>query len=181
MAFFFLWYLFFCSRDIFRCSYYANFLTDNVIGCASTEVWHKIKNISANKAAMPLKLGGDVAPYEIYQIVHIFMLQWQHAWFQSPAFSKWNITFYDSIRQNTWSYLGRMPVPPLLGLLFKICNYICCPVQLQMVIFYFKKEGTGIEHVVIATSKWPPSGIFRRVQHPYQVSRALLHYWRRYS
>ena len=180
MAFFFLWYLFFVP-EIFRCLYYANLLTDNVSGCASTEVWHKIKNISANKAALLLKLGGDVAPYEIYQMVHILMLLWQHAWFQSPAFSKWNITICDSIRLNTWSYLGRMPVPPLLGLLFKIFNYIFRPVQLQMVIFYFKKEGTGIEYVVIATSKCPPSGIFRRVQHPYQVSRALLHYWRRYS
>ena len=47
--------------------YYANFVTnDIIIGCASTVVWHKIKNISANKGAMLLKLGRDVAPYEIY-------------------------------------------------------------------------------------------------------------------
>ena len=32
---------------------------------------------------MLLKLGRDVAPYEIYQTVHILMLLWQHAWFQS--------------------------------------------------------------------------------------------------
>ena len=32
---------------------------------------------------MLLKLGSDVAPYEIYQIVHILMLLWQHAWSQS--------------------------------------------------------------------------------------------------
>ena len=32
---------------------------------------------------MLLKLGRDVAPYEIYQMVHIFMLPWQHAQFQS--------------------------------------------------------------------------------------------------
>ena len=30
--------------------------------------------------------------YEIYQMVHILMLLWQHAWFQSPASSKSNIT-----------------------------------------------------------------------------------------
>ena len=32
---------------------------------------------------MLLKLGRDVAPYEIYQMVHIVMLLWQHARFQS--------------------------------------------------------------------------------------------------
>ena len=40
---------------------------------------------------MLLKLGRDVAPYEIYQMVHILMLLWQHARFQSPASSKSNI------------------------------------------------------------------------------------------
>ena len=39
---------------------------------------------------MQLKLGRDVAPYETYQIVHILMLLWQHAQFQSPASSKLN-------------------------------------------------------------------------------------------
>ena len=46
-------------------------------------VWHKIKNISVSKEAMLLKLGRDVAPYEMYQMVHILMLLWQHAQFQS--------------------------------------------------------------------------------------------------
>ena len=50
-------------------SYYANLTTDDVIGCASTVVWHKIKNISANNEAMLLKLGRNVAPYKIYQMV----------------------------------------------------------------------------------------------------------------
>ena len=66
---------------------------------------------------MLLKLGRDVAPYETYQIVHILMLLWQHAQFQSPASSKLNITICDLTRQNTWSYLRRMPAPPSLGLL----------------------------------------------------------------
>ena len=35
-----------------------------------------------------------------------------------------------------------------------------------MIIFDFKEEGTGTEHVAIATSKCVPSGIFLRVQHP---------------
>ena len=39
-----------------------------------------------------LKLGRDVAPFEIYQMVHIFMLLWQHARFQSLVFSKSNST-----------------------------------------------------------------------------------------
>ena len=71
MAFFFLWYLFFI-REIFKFAYYANWAKDDVIGCASTVVWHKIKNISANNEAMLLKLGRDVAPYEIYQMVQLW-------------------------------------------------------------------------------------------------------------
>ena len=31
---------------------------------------------NANNEAMQLKLGMDVAPYEIYQMVHILMLLW---------------------------------------------------------------------------------------------------------
>ena len=57
-----------------------------------------------------------------------------------------------------------------MRLLFNIFNDIFCPVQLQMVIFDFKEEGTGTEHVAIATSKCVPSGIFCRVQHSCQVS-----------
>ena len=121
--------------EIFKFSYYANLATDDVIGCASTVVRHKIKNISANNEAMLLKLSRDVAPYKIYQRVYILMLLWQHAQFQSPASSKLTITICDSTRQNNWSYLRRMPVPPSLGLLFNIINCIFCPVQLQMVIF----------------------------------------------
>ena len=154
--------------EIFAFSCDAILVTDDVISCASTVVRHKIKNISGNNEAMLLKLGRDVAPYKIYQ-------------FQSPVSSKWNITICDSTRQNTWSYLRRMSVPPSLGLLFNIFNCIFCPVQLQMVIFDFKEERTGTEHVVIATSKYVPSGIFHRVQHPCQVLMALPHYWRRYS
>ena len=100
------------------------------------------------------------------------MLLWQHAWFLSPAPWKWNITICDSTRQNTWSYLRHMPVPPSLGLLLNIFNCIFCPVQLQMVIFYFKEEGTGTKYVAIATSKCVPSSIFLKVQHSYQVSIA---------
>ena len=156
-------------------------MTSSVV--QSTVVWHKSTNISANNEAMLLKLGRDVAPYNMYQVVHILMLLWQHAWFQSPASSKWNITICDSTRQNSWSYLRRMPVPPSSGLLFNIFNCIFCPGQLQMVIFDFIEKGTGTEHVAMATSKCLPSGIFLtcRVQHPCQVWVALLHYWPRYS
>ena len=70
--------------EVFEFSYYAKFLvTDDVTGCAIKVVWDKIKNISANNEAMLLKLGTDVAPYKIYQMVYILMLLWQHAWFQS--------------------------------------------------------------------------------------------------
>ena len=54
-----------CCDIIF--SYYANLATDGVIGRARTVVWHKIKNISAENEAILLKLGRDVAPYEIYR------------------------------------------------------------------------------------------------------------------
>ena len=68
--------------------------------------------------------------------------------------------FFTRARQNTWSYLRRMPVPPSLGLLFNIFNCIFCSVQLGMVMFDFKEEGTGTEHVAIATSKYVRSGMF---------------------
>ena len=91
--------------EVFKFSYYANLVTDDVISCASTGVWHKITNISINKEAMLLKLGRDVPPYEIYHMVHILMLLWQHARFQSPASSKWNITICNSTSQNICSYM----------------------------------------------------------------------------
>ena len=138
---------------------------------------HKIKNISASNEGMLLKLGRVVAPCEIYQMVHILMLLWQHAWFQSSASLKWNITFCDPTRQNTWSFLRRLPVLPSSGLLFNIFNCIFCLVQLQMVIFDFIEKGIGTQHVAIATSKCVPSDIFHRVQHFCQVSITLLHYW----
>ena len=65
-------------------------------------------------------------------MVHILMLLWQHAWFQSPASSKLNITICKSTMQNTRSYLRRMPVPPSLGRLFNIFSCTLCPMQLQM-------------------------------------------------
>ena len=46
--------------------------------------------------------------------------------------------------------------------------------------FILKRQETGTEHVAIATLKCVPYGIFRRVQHPCQVSIALLYYWRRF-
>ena len=119
---------------------------------------------------MLLKLSRDVSPYKIYPMVHILMLLWQHARFQSPASSKLNITICDSARQNAWPYLRHMPVPPSLGLHFNIFNCMFCPVQLQkkkkLAILNFEEEGTGTGHVAIATSKCVPSGMFRRVQRP---------------
>ena len=73
----------FSVLEIFKFSYYANLATDDVIGCASSVVRHRIKKISANNEAMLFKLGRDIAPYEIYQMVYILMLLWQHARFQS--------------------------------------------------------------------------------------------------
>ena len=69
----FIFVIFFVP-EIFKFSYYENLVTDDIIGCASTVVRHKIKNISANNEAMLLKLGRDVAPYKINQMVHILLL-----------------------------------------------------------------------------------------------------------
>ena len=66
--------MFFFVPGILKFSYYANLVTDDVIGCASTFVRHKIQNISANNEAMLLQLGRNVEPYEIYQMVPILML-----------------------------------------------------------------------------------------------------------
>ena len=64
----------FIVPEIFKFSYYANLATDDVIRGVSTVVRHKIKNIPADNEAMLLKLGRDVAPYKIYEVVHILML-----------------------------------------------------------------------------------------------------------
>ena len=58
----FLFVISFFVPEIFKFSYYANLVTDDVIGSASTVVRHKIKNISTNNEVMLLKLGRDVAP-----------------------------------------------------------------------------------------------------------------------
>ena len=63
---FFLSVISFFVPETFKFLYYANLVADDIIHCASTVVRHKIKNISANNEAMPLKLGRDVALYEIY-------------------------------------------------------------------------------------------------------------------
>ena len=44
-----------------------------------------------------------------------------------------------------------------------------------MVIFNFLEEGTGAEHVAVATSKCKQCGIYRKVQHPCQVSIAFIY------
>ena len=82
----------FLVPEIFKFSYDTNLVTDGVIGCASTVLRHKINNISANNEAMLLKLGRDVARHEIYLMVHILILLWQHVRFQSLSSSKSSIT-----------------------------------------------------------------------------------------
>ena len=44
---------------------------------------------------MLLKLGRDVAPYEIYQMEHILMLLWQHARFTVRSSIAWFQTVKD--------------------------------------------------------------------------------------
>ena len=69
-----------------------------------------MNNISANNEAMLLKLGRDVAPYEIYQMVHILMLQWQHAQFQSLSSSESNIAICSFTEQNIQKSVGGDPL-----------------------------------------------------------------------
>ena len=57
-----------------------------------------------------------------------------------PVSCLFKIQYY-STRQNTWSLLRHMPVPPSLGRLFKIFSCILCPVQSQMVILNFGEAG----------------------------------------
>ena len=166
----------FFAPEIFKFSYYANLATDDVISCTRTvAVWDKIKNISANNEAMLLKLGRNVAPYKIYQMVHILMLLWQHTRFQSPASLQWNITICDSTRQKNLVLSKTHASPTFIGSPLQQVYCIFCPVQVQMVTL------AGTKHVAIATSKCVPSDIFLRVQHLCQISIELLHYWQRYS
>ena len=72
MAFYFV--TSFLIEEIFNVFYYANLITFDVMCCANTLVRQKIKNVSASNEVMLLKLGRDVVPYEIYQMVHILVL-----------------------------------------------------------------------------------------------------------
>ena len=111
----FLFEILFYVPEVFKFSYYANFVTDDVIGCARSVVRRKMKNISVNNEAMLLKFGRDVAPYKINEMVHILMLVWQHARFQSPASLNWILPFATRQGKNTWSYLRSMLVSPSIG------------------------------------------------------------------
>ena len=90
--------------------------------------------ISANNEAMLLKLGRDVAPYKIYQVVHILMLLWQHAQFQSPASSKFNITICDCTGHKIQlKILKRRPNEGGTGICLRR-DQVFCLVESQMVI-----------------------------------------------
>ena len=169
----------FLIDEIFKVFYYSNLITFDLM-CANTVVRHKLGMSLPVMKQCYWNLAGMLYPMKYIRWC-TFWCWWQHAWFQSSASLKWNITFCDSTRQNAWSYLRRMAVPPSSGLLFNIFKCIFCPVQLQMIIFHFIEKGTGTERVAIATSKFVLSGIFHRVQHFCQVSITLLPYCWRYS
>ena len=142
-------------------------------------VRHKIKDILANNKAMLLKLGRNIAHYEIYQMVHFLMLLWQHAQFQFLSSSKSNITICSYKGQNIQKNV-KEETQWKVGLAY-VLDKIRYFALLSRKWYYLilKRQETGTEHVAIATSKCVPFGITRRVQHHCQVSRALLHYWRR--
>ena len=60
-------------------------------------------------------------------------------------------------------------------------DQVICLVESQMVIFNFEEPEDWNQACCHSNIKCVPSGIFCRVQHPCQVSIALLHYWWRYS
>ena len=86
--------------EIFKFSFYANLVTYDVIGCASTLTQHKIQNISANNAAMLLKLGSNVAPRSIPDGTHfdsaiatcsvpvscLFKMKYCHLWLNKAKY-----------------------------------------------------------------------------------------------
>ena len=77
--------------------------------------------------AMLLKLDWDVAYYNIYQLVHILlMLLWQHARFQSPTSSIFNITIYDSKRHEIQlKMLKRRPNEGGTGICLRKDQLVC--------------------------------------------------------
>ena len=165
---FLLFVISFLVPEILKFSYYANLVTDDIISCASTAVWHKIKNISANNEAMLLKLRRNVAPYEIYQMVHIVMLLWQHAQFQSLLLKNQILPFVATRDKINMSVKNAKE--EILWRYFALVSH-------KWLNFILKRQETGTKHGAIATLKCVPRGIFRRMQHPCQVSTALLHYY----
>ena len=79
MAFFFLRYLFLFQR-------YSSFPIMQIWSLMTSSVVQVQWCDTKLRISPPIrKLGRDVAPYEIYQMVDILMLLWQHARFQSPS------------------------------------------------------------------------------------------------
>ena len=76
---------------------------------------------------MLLKLGGDVAPYKIYQVVHILlMLLCQHARLQSLTSSIFNITICDSKRHKIQlKMLKRRPNEDGTGICLRKDQLVC--------------------------------------------------------
>ena len=103
-------------------------------------------------------------------MIYILMMLWQHAG------SSQNEILSFRLNKAKYLVLSETHASPTF-----ITSPLKHPVQLQMVIFDFKEEETGTDHVAVATSECVPSGIFLRVQHPCLVSIALLHFRRRYS
>ena len=129
---FFLFVISFFVPEILKFSYYANLVTYDVLGCASTVVRHKIKNICANNEAMLLKLGRVVALYKINQVVHILMLLWQTCSVSvSPSWTS-NITICSCTGQNIeLKVLKRRPNEGGTGLVLRK-EPVFCLVESQM-------------------------------------------------
>ena len=148
MAFSFLWYLFLVP-EIFKFSYSANLATDDVIGLCKYGGDTKLRISPPIMKQCYWNLAGMFHPKK-YTRWYTFLCCYGNMLGSSLLLLQNEIiTICDSTRQNTWSYLRHMPVPPSLGLLFNIFNCIFCPMQLQMVKFDFKEEGTGPEHQIV--------------------------------
>ena len=98
-------------------------------------------NISASNEAMQVKLGRDVAPYEIYQMVHILMLLLATCSVPVPSYLKSNITICSCTGQNIQlKMLKRRPNEGETGMCLRQ-DQVFCFVELQMVIFHFEEAG----------------------------------------
>ena len=69
--------------EIFAFLYYANEVSDDVIGGSTKTAQHSIENNSGNIQAVFFKLGTSNVHHKRNRMTPTMMLPWQHSWLQS--------------------------------------------------------------------------------------------------